>query len=89
MKPVHMSPLERAARAFALTGSGADEWDSLDAGTQDRLKEAVCAALLAIREPSASVIRAGGRKANGVYRSNALQAEAIWQTMVDATLKDR
>jgi hypothetical protein len=89
MKPVHISPLERAARAFALTGSGADEWDLLDAGTQDRLKEAVCAALLAIREPSAPVIRAGGRKANGIYRSSALQAEAIWQSMVDATLKDR
>jgi hypothetical protein len=70
-------------------GSGADEWDSLDAETQDRLKEAVCAALLALREPSDSVIRAGGRKSKGIYRTSALQAEAMWKAMVDATLKDQ
>jgi len=84
-----ISSIERAARAFALTASGADEWDALDANTQDRLKDAVCAALLAVRRPDAPVIRAGARKSKGFYRNSALRAEATWQVMIDAILEDR
>jgi len=42
-------PIEHAARAFALTASGVDEWDTLDPDTQERLREAVRAALTSIR----------------------------------------
>jgi hypothetical protein len=84
-----MSSIERAARAFALAGSGVDEWDTLDAGTQERLKEAVRAALRAIREPSASATRAGARKSRSNHRSSASQATATWQAMIDATVEDR
>lgn len=84
-----MSSVENAARAFALAGSGIDEWDTLDADTQDRLKEAVCAALMSIREPSASAARAGARRSTRVHRSSTCQAKATWQAMLDATIKDR
>jgi len=86
---MNTSSLERAARAFALAGSGIDEWDTLDASTRERLKQAVRAALMAIREPSASVIRSGARKSRRISRSSALQAEATWQAMIDATVEER
>jgi hypothetical protein len=84
-----MSSIDRAARAFAQAGSGIDEWDTLDVGTQERLREAVCAALMSIREPSASAVRVGARRSKRVHRSSACQAEATWQAMVDAMVKDR
>lgn len=84
-----MSPIERAACAFAYTASGVDEWHALDAETQERLKNAVRAALVAMREPSASVIGAGARKSKRTYRSSRLQAEVTWQAMIDAAAKDR
>ena len=86
---MNISSIERAARAFAVTASGVDEWDALDAGTQNRLKEATHAALMAIRKPGASVIRAGARTSTGPYRSTTVQAEAMWQAMIDATARDR
>lgn len=78
--------IERAARAFALAGSGQDDWDVLDAGTQERLKDAVRAALTQLREPGGSAIRAGARKAKAFHRSRANQVEATWQGMIDAIL---
>jgi hypothetical protein len=51
--------------------------------------EAVRAALMALREPSASAIRAGARKSNRNYRSSAIRVEAIWQAMIDLTAQDR
>jgi hypothetical protein len=84
-----MRSIERAARAFAEKASGVDEWDALDTGTQDLLKEAVRAALMAIRQPSTSVIRAGARRSKGVYRSSAMQAEATWRAMIDAMIEER
>jgi hypothetical protein len=80
--------IERAARAFALAGSGVDEWDVLDPDTQQRLINAVRAALTQLREPGASVIRAGARKAKAHHRSRAVQVRATWQGMVDAILDD-
>jgi hypothetical protein len=80
--------IERAARAFALTASGTDEWDVLDAATQKRLKDAVRAALLQLREPGAPAIRAGARKATGHHRSASIKVEAIWQGMTDAILDE-
>jgi hypothetical protein len=84
-----MSSIDRAARAFALAASGIDEWDTLDVGTQERLREAVCAALMSIREPSAPAVRAGVRRSKRVHRSSARQAKTTWQAMVDATVEDR
>ena len=86
---MNTSSIERAARAFATSASGVDEWDALDPDTQARLKDAVVAALKAIREPSASVVRAGLRKSRRTYRSPATEAEVTWQAMIDATLEDR
>jgi hypothetical protein len=83
------SSLERAARAFVLAASGVDEWDTLDVDTRDRLVRAVHSSLLTMRKPSASVVRAGARKLNREYRSSALQAEATWQAMLDAAVKER
>jgi len=83
------SSIERAARAFALKASGADEWDTLDAETRERLKDAVCAALMTLREPSAAVRRSGARRTRGIYRSSGIQAPASWRAMIDATIKDR
>lgn len=80
--------IERAARAFALAGSGQDEWDALDTGTQERLKDAVRAALSQLREPGAAAIRAGARKAKAYHRSPAVQVEATWQGMIDAILHE-
>ena len=84
-----MSPIERAARAFALAASGADEWDTLDADTQDRLKRAVRSSLMTMRKPGASILRAGARKLGRTYRSNVLRAEAAWQAMIDAAVEER
>jgi hypothetical protein len=81
--------IERAARAFALAGSGRDEWEALDPGTQERLKEAVRAALIQLREPGGSAIRAGARRAKAYHRSHVSQAEATWQGMIDAILDGR
>lgn len=80
--------IERAARAFALAGSGQDEWDALDPATQERLKDAVRAALTQLRDPGASAIRAGARKAQAFHRSRAVQVEATWQGMIDAILQE-
>jgi len=83
-----MSSVERAARAFALTASGTDEWDTLDPLTKERLKSAVLAALATIREPSPSVIRAGARKSREGFRSTARRTLTTWQAMIDATRAD-
>lgn len=82
-----LSTIERAARAFALAASGGDEWDTLDAATRQRLKDAVCAALITMREPSPGVVRAGMRQAKRTHRSAALQIETVWQVMIDATVE--
>jgi hypothetical protein len=83
-----MSSVERAARAFALAASGADEWETLDHSTQERLKTAVQAALMTIRDPSHSVIRAGARKSRAGFKSTAKRALTTWQAMIDATSAD-
>jgi hypothetical protein len=83
-----MSSVERAARAFALAASGADEWDTLDPSTRERLKDAVLAALAAIRDPSPSVIRAGARKSRMGFQSTAKRTLTTWQAMIDATRAD-
>jgi hypothetical protein len=84
-----MSSIERAARAFALVASGNDEWDNLDANTQNRLKQAVRSSLMTLYTPSTSVLRAGARKLRRTYRSNVLRAEATWQAMIDAAVEER
>lgn len=83
---MNLSMIERAARAFALAASGADEWDTLDAVTQQRLKDAVCAALMTMREPDVAVVRVGARQLRRIHRSAALQAEAVWQAMIDTAV---
>ena len=47
-----MTPLEKGARALALSQSGVDDFDALDEAFQENLKEHVRAVLEAIREPS-------------------------------------
>jgi hypothetical protein len=84
-----MSSIDRAARAFALAASGIDEWETFDVATQERLREAVCAALMSIREPSSSAVRAGARTSQRVHRSSAIQVKTTWQAMVDAMVVDR
>jgi hypothetical protein len=84
-----MSSVERAARAFALTASGTDEWETLDPLTQERLKSAVLAALATIRDPLPSVVRAGVRKSRLGFASTARRTLTTWQAMIDATSADR
>jgi hypothetical protein len=83
-----MSSVERAARAFALTASGTDEWETLDPLTQERLKSAVLAALATIRDPLPSVVRAGVRKSRLGFASTARRTLTTWQAMIDATSAD-
>lgn len=84
---MNQSPIERAARAFALAASGEDDWDALDAPTQARLKDAVRAALVTMREPDLAVVRAGARQSRRIHRSTAHQIGATWQAMIDATVE--
>ncbi|VWX50753.1 conserved hypothetical protein [Novosphingobium sp. 9U] len=86
---MNMTSIERAARAFATSASGVDEWDALDLATQERLKNAVISALSAIREPTSPALRAGARAARRPHRSGAVQAAATWHAMIDATREDR
>lgn len=83
---MNTSAIERAARAFALAGSGRDEWEGLDSETREQLKGAVRAALTELREPGASAVRAGLRKVKAHHRSQAVQVEATWHSMIDAIL---
>lgn len=53
-----MSPIEKGARALALSQSGVDEWDALDEAFQENLKEHVRAVLEALREPSEGMVDA-------------------------------
>ena len=83
---MNTSPIERAARAFALAGSGLDEWEVLGSETREQLKSAVRAALIELREPGSPAVRAGLRKVKAHHRSQAVQVEATWQGMIDAIL---
>ena len=54
-----MTPLEKGARALALSQSGVDDFDALDEAFQENLKEHVRAVLEgAFREPNEAVTEA-------------------------------
>lgn len=80
-----MSMLEKAAKAAWLTLVDADESDWPDntglSVSADQIREAVWAALFAVRDPGGYVIDQGAKTACGLP-----EAEATWQRMVDAIL---
>jgi hypothetical protein len=86
-----MSPIDRAARALALAQSGVDEFDALDEGMQETLRQNVRAVVRAIREPSEGMAQAGfdaEATANAHKTQPHHVVPAVWQAMIDAALAD-
>lgn len=89
------TPIDRAARALALSQCGEDCFDALEPEAQEALRENVRAVLLAIREPSEGMGDAG-RDVTGGYpyapheipKLGYLQVHMIWHAMIDAALSE-
>lgn len=77
-----MTPVERAARALALSQSGVDCFDDLEPEAQANAIETVRAVLQAIREPNVAMVDAGW-----AVQDNSMTE--VWQAMIDAALADK
>lgn len=95
-----MTPIERGARALALSQSGVDEWDALDEAFQENIKDHVRAVLQAVREPSKTMLDKGIDAAEEVedWTSDSFQTYRVdsasdmplpvWRAMIDAALSE-
>lgn len=88
-----MTPIERAARAMYDTVQPEWEWDDPDAELMRRMyRENARAAILAIREPSEAMVRAGGANMDheGATLPDELEqrASTSWRAMIDAMLEE-
>jgi hypothetical protein len=85
MLTVTDNPLILAARAKALIESGEECYDALDEEHQLLLQESARAMLLAMRKPSAAILRAGATvHGRGGYSTGELDSMLVWERMIDA-----
>ena len=75
------SPIEAAARALAKKQSGADDYDALDEGLQEALKDEVRAVLGAIPRPSWKMLQAADNIEMAPWDSG-------WEAMINAALEE-
>lgn len=80
--------IEAGARALALAQSGVDEFDALDEGFRETLRENVRAVLRAIREPTDHMLISGRAPLPEHDEPLLEDAENCWQAMIDAALAE-
>ena len=87
-----LTPIERAARAMYKTVNPEWEWDDPDAWPLRKMyRENARAAILALKEPSETMINAGADVVGSVNKAESDFAvrddtKSVWNMMIDAAL---
>jgi hypothetical protein len=82
-------PLICGARALAKANSNEDCYDTLDESVQQRLQQSVKAISLAMRKPSAAMIRAAlTLELPAGRRLHEIEAMLVWERMIDAAVSE-